>query len=89
MARRQPLSRESETDPEAQRRARRLRHDLRLNPAGAEVILKLRAQVLELQTRVRVLEAERARQSKRRGARLAQYRDTCIGASWFEMDDRE
>jgi hypothetical protein len=39
---------------------RRLKETLGINPAGIEVILRLRSQVVELQTRVHRLEAELA-----------------------------
>ncbi len=80
-----PISRE--TDPVARRCARRLRQDLGVNPAGAQVILQLCDQILDLQARVRELEAELAHQSGQRQLRLAQYRRTQVQVSWFEIDE--
>ncbi len=76
-----------ETDPVARRCARRLRQDLGVNPAGAQVILQLRDQILDLQARIRELEAELAHQSGQRQLRVVQYRHLHLEASWFEIDE--
>lgn len=88
-----PTSHTSETPgqgSEAERLyRRRLREILGVNAAGAEVILRLRRQVAELQARVRQLEAELAVREMGQQARLTQYRARCFEASWQEVADLE
>ena len=70
----------------AQHRYRqRLKETLGINPAGIEVILRLRSQVVELQSRVQQLEAELAVRRARQDTRLVQYREACYEASWYEV----
>jgi hypothetical protein len=54
-----------------QRRARRLKEVLGINPAGIEVILRLRRQVVMLQARTRQLEARLRIEQARSEVRLA------------------
>jgi hypothetical protein len=68
---------------------RRLREVLGINAPGAEVILRLRRQMAELQARVRQLEAELAVRDAGQNARLMQYREICFEASWQEVVDPE
>ncbi len=76
----------SETDEMQERRARRLREELGLNDEGVQVVLHLREQVVELQVRVRELEMQVNRHSRRRAARLALYQ-TYYEASWQELPE--
>lgn len=66
---------------------RRLEADLGIEREAAEVILSLRAQVLELQARLRELENELSMQRLGRNAQLAQYREIIYEATWSEADD--
>jgi hypothetical protein len=68
---------------------RRLKETLGINPAGIEVILRLRSQVVELQTRVHRLEAELAIRRAGQDTHLVQYREACYEASWYEVVDVE
>lgn len=68
---------------------RRLKETLGINPAGIEVILRLRSQVVELQARVHQLEAELATRRAGQGTHLVQYREACYEASWYEVVDVE
>ena len=64
---------------------RRLRQVLGINAAGVEVMLRLRNQVIALQTRVRQLEAELAVREAGQNTRLMQHREACLEASWQEV----
>jgi hypothetical protein len=68
---------------------RRLREVLGINAAGVEVMLRLRSQVIALQTRVRQLEAELAVRQAGQNRRLMQHREACFEASWQEIVDPE
>ena len=68
---------------------RRMREVLGINAAGIEVILRLRRQVMALQTRVRQLETELAMWEAGQNTRLMRHRETCFEASWQEMTDPE
>ena len=68
-----------------QRRARRLARDLGINPAGVQVILRLRRQVIMLQGRVRQMESELRVERRRTQARLAPYRREYREATWEEL----
>ena len=68
---------------------RRLKETLGINPAGIEVILRLRSQVVELQAQVHQLEAELAIRRARQNTHLVQYREACYEASWYEVVDVE
>jgi hypothetical protein len=68
---------------------RRMREVLGINAAGIEVILRLRRQMMTLQTRTRQLEAEVAMWEAGRNTRLVRHRETCFEASWQEVTDPE
>jgi hypothetical protein len=68
---------------------RRLRETLGINPAGIEVVLRLRNQVVELQARVHQLEVELAIRRARQDTHLVQYREACYEALWYEVRDAE
>jgi hypothetical protein len=68
------------------RSQRRLQDDLGVDEAAAEVILKLRSQVIELQSHIRRLEAELAVQNDSQHLRLASYREVYYEATWIELD---
>ena len=68
---------------------RRLREVLGINAAGVEVILRLRNQVIALQTRMRQLEAELAVREAGQNIRLTQHRQACFEASWQEVVNSE
>jgi hypothetical protein len=51
------------------------------------VVLRLRSQVVELQTRVHRLEAELAIRRAGQDTHLVQYREACYEASWYEVVD--
>lgn len=79
----------TEEDLLMERCLRRLRADLGVNAAGAEVIWHMRQQMLELQQRIQQLEAELEHYTRRRGARLARYRESYYEALWEEQMDSE
>ena len=71
---------------------RRLQDDLGVNEAAAETILRLRSQVIELQSHIRRLEAELTAQYASQHLRLARYREVFYEATWIELeyvDDEE
>ena len=68
---------------------RRLQEDLGVDEAAAETILHLRNQVLELQSRVRLLEAELTAQTASQQLRLARYREVYYEATWIELEIQE
>jgi hypothetical protein len=74
------------------RSQRRLQDDLGIDEAAAEAILRLRSQVMELQTYVRQLEAELTTHRTSQTMRLARYREVYYEATWIELnnvDDEE
>ena len=71
------------------RSQRRLQHDLGVDETAAEAILHLRSQVIELQSRVRQLEAELAAQVASQNMRLARYREVYYEATWIELEFQE
>lgn len=68
------------------RRARRLREELGLDDEGIEVVLRLLAQLEDLQQRMRLLEAELDRHARRQAARASRY-EVYIEANWREEDE--
>jgi hypothetical protein len=68
---------------------RRMREVLGINAAGIDVILRLRHQVVALQTRLRQLETELAMWEAGQNTRLLRQRETCFEASWQEMTGPE
>ena len=74
------------------RSQQRLHDDLGVDEAGAEVILYLRRQVIELQSHIRQLEAELTTHHASQTMRLARYREEYYEAIWIELeyvDDEE
>ena len=71
------------------RSQRRLQEDLGIDEVGAEAILSLRNQVVELQSRIRRLEAELTIQHASEQMRLARYREIYYEAAWIEMEVQE
>ena len=67
----------------------RLTNDLGFDEAAAEMILRLRTQVLELQTQLRQLEAEQSAQATSQQLRLTPYREFYFEATWIELDFQE
>jgi hypothetical protein len=65
---------------------RRLQKDLGIDRIAAETILRLRSQVIELQSRVRQLEAELAIQRANQDVRLAGYREIISETTWIELE---
>ena len=68
------------------RSQRRLQDDLGIDEAAAGTILHLRSQVIELQSQIRLLEAELAAQSARQHLRLARYQEVYYEATWIEVE---
>jgi hypothetical protein len=68
---------------------RRLLNDLGVDESVAGTILHLRSQVIELQARVRLLEAELAARDTSRQMRLARYREVYYEATWIELEFQE
>jgi hypothetical protein len=68
---------------------RRLNTDLGVNTSAAEAILRLRSQVIELQSQIRHLETELSAQSASQQMRLARYRETYYEATWIELEFQE
>jgi hypothetical protein len=71
------------------RSQRRLQDDLGVDEAAAEVILRLRRQVIELQSHVLQLEAELSAQYASQHMRLARYREVYYEATWLEVEFQE
>ncbi len=68
------------------RSVQRLKRDLGVNQAAAESILRLRQQVIELQSRLRQMEIELTAQLGSQQIRLARYREVCDEALWIELE---
>jgi hypothetical protein len=71
------------------RSMRRLQDDLGVDEAAAETILRLRRQVIELQSQIRQLETELAAQYASQHMRLSRYREVYFEATWIEVDIQE
>jgi hypothetical protein len=71
------------------RSQQRLKNDLGVDEAAAETILHLRRQVIELQSRVRQLEAELTTQVASQHLRLVRYREVYYEATWIELEIQE
>ncbi len=67
----------------------RLKNDLGVDEAAAETNLHLRSQVIELQSRVRQLEAELTAQVASQHFRLVRYREVYYEATWIELEIQE
>ena len=68
------------------RSQRRLQEDLGVDEVGAEAIVQLRNQIIEMQSRIRRLEAELAVQQASEQRRLARYREIYYEATWIEIE---
>ena len=68
---------------------RRLQEDLGVDEAAAETILRLRNQVLELQSHIRLLEAELTAQVASQQLRLSRYWEVYYEATWIELEIQE
>ena len=66
-----------------------MQHDLGVEEAAAETILRLRSQVIELQSRIHQLEAELTAQVVSQQTRLARYREVYYEATWIELEFQE
>lgn len=71
------------------RSQRRLQNDLGVDRITADSILRLRKQVVELQSQIRRLEAELNIQHTNQHIRLAHYREFCFEAAWIDVDFQE
>lgn len=71
------------------RSKRRLQDDLGVNEIAAEAILRLRSQVIELQSQNRQLETELAAQYASQHMRLSRYREVYFEATWIELEIEE
>jgi hypothetical protein len=64
----------------------RLQHDLGIDEAAADTILRLRRQVIELQSQIRQLESELDAQYASQHMRLSRYREVYYEAIWIELE---
>ena len=71
------------------RSQRRLQDDLGVDEAAAEAILRLRSQVIELQSHIHQLETELTAQYASQDMRLARYREVYFDATWIELEFQE
>lgn len=71
------------------RSQRRLQNDLDVDEAGVEVILRLRSQVIELQSQIHRLESDLTALNASQHMRLAQYREVYYEATWTELEIQE
>jgi hypothetical protein len=71
------------------RSQRRLQDDLGIDEATAETILRLRSQVIELQSHIRQLEAELSDHYAGQHIRLARFREIYYEATWIELGFEE
>lgn len=71
------------------RSQRRLQKDLGVDKAAAEAILHLRNQVVELQSRIRQMEAELNAQQTSQQLHLTRYHEVYYEATWIELDIKE
>jgi len=68
---------------------RRLQKDLGVDQAATETILRLRNQVVELQSHIRQLEAELTAHYDSQQLRLARYHEVYYEATWIELEFQE
>jgi hypothetical protein len=68
---------------------RHMQEVLGVNAAGVDMILRLRNQVIALQTQLRQLEVEISMWEAGQHMRLTRHRETCFEASWQEVPDPE
>ena len=67
----------------------RLQDDLGIDEVAAETILRLRSQIIELQSHIRRLETELTAQYASQHMHLARYRKFCYEAAWIELEFQE
>ena len=65
---------------------RRLQNDLGVDEATAQTILRLRRQIIELQSQIRQLETELAIQQASQEVRFASYMEVNFEPTWIELD---
>jgi len=75
-------------DPVYERCVQRLKEDLGLGDEALEVILNLRNQVTQLQSRLRTLEADIKIYETSYGSRMTRYREVVYEAEWEETEDQ-
>ena len=68
---------------------RRLQDDLGVDEAAAETIMRLRSQVIRLQSQIHQLETELAAQYASQQMRLSRYREVYFEATWIEVEVQE
>ncbi len=68
---------------------RRLQDDLGVDEAAAETIMRLRSQVIGLQSQIHQLETELAAQYASQQMRLSRYREVYFEATWIEVEVQE
>jgi hypothetical protein len=68
------------------RSQRRLQKDLGIDETAAETLLRLRSQVIDLQSRIRQVEFELNAQYSGQQLRLAHYREVYYEATWIELE---
>ncbi len=83
------MNQPSEEEELEQRRARRLQRDLGLSPEGAEVAMRLRQQILGLQSQVHELEIALQVYVTRREGRLAEHRTEFVEGVWRDVVDEK
>ena len=71
------------------RSQRSLQKDLGVDEAAAEMILHLRSQVVELQTRLRQMKTELIERQTSQQLRLTRYREVYYEATWMELEIKE
>ncbi len=73
----------------ASRTLRRLQEDLGVDEVAAEAILRLRNQVVELQSQIHQMEAELSIHNASQHFRLTRYREAYFEATWIEQENQE
>ncbi|MCJ7622522.1 MAG: hypothetical protein MUO76_03390 [Anaerolineaceae bacterium] len=68
------------------RSQRRLQNDLGVDEVAAETILRMRSQIIELQSQIRRLETELTAVYASQHSRLARYREVYYEVTWIELD---
>jgi hypothetical protein len=71
------------------RSQRRLKDDLGVDEGTVEAILRLRSQVIELQSQIRRLESELNAHAASQQMRLARYREVYYEATWIELESQD
>ncbi len=71
------------------RSQRRLREDLGVKETATEIILRLRSQVIELQSCIHQLETELTDQIENQKMRLSHNQEIYLEATWIEIEIQE